>query len=257
LFLPQFEEMEKTIFVMEIRIGHKALITVLGVLVGLFVLANHSFSQSEHKDSFEAYIVADLEKAQSNIDNAIKRSGKGSYEHALALYSYLYLTMADMDEDAFDVHIDETLEVLENLSETGRNQAEALALLSSVQGLRIAHDPWRAMAAGSKSGKYMSAALAKNPGHPMVQKLYAGYLLHAPGMFGGDKEEALVMFQRAINGYEKNGTTTHNWFYLDSVVGLAQTQIKLDDKFAARQTLEKCLRIAPDFGWAKELSRSL
>ena len=257
MFLHEVENMERTVFIMEMRIGHRILITVLGILIGIFVLSNQTFGQLSHKGAFTAYVEAELTKAQSNIDNVIRVSGKGSFDHALALYSYLYLTMADMDEDAFDVHIDETLEILENLTESGENQAEAMALMSSVQGLRIAHDPWRAMTAGTKSGRYISAAMSKNPDHPLVQKLNAGYLLHTPGMFGGDNEEALIMFQKAIQGYEKSGMTTNNWLYLDSVVGLAQTQIKLNDKEGARKALQKCLEIAPNFGWAKELSRTL
>ncbi len=75
---------------------------------------------------------------------------------------------------------------------------------------------------------------------------------HAPVMFGGDKEEGLIFFEKAITQMEATqGATVNNWFYSNLLTLLARYYEERKEYVKAGETYRKILRVEPNFTWVK------
>jgi tetratricopeptide (TPR) repeat protein len=181
---------------------------------------------------------------------------KGDKESAFALamgkYGLLNGTMATKNEELFDAHADETLELLESLVEQDKTWAEPYAVMSSILGLKMGYSPMKGMYLGPKSNSYIDKAFKINQHSALVWKVQGSSKLYTPAMFGGDVEEAVKAFEKSIALYEKNpDQLTNNWLYIDALAFLGQAYSKAGDVEKALQTYEKALRIEPEFNWVK------
>lgn len=135
-------------------------------------------------------------------------------------------------------------------------QADALALLSAVYGLRISLDPSGSAALGMKSGAAIEQAKRLAPDNARVQ-LFAGIAkLYTPAMYGGSVEQAIAAFDLAIADAKASAPSAANWGLDDAYLwrGIAQkTAGKLD---AARASYQQALAVAPEHGWAAQLLNS-
>lgn len=205
---------------------------------------------------YGAYLKVSKSLWERCITSAEAKHGENSFEKAMAVYGLLNSTMATQDEDTFDEYVDVAADILKEIIEEKPDWGEPKAVLSSIYGLRIAYDPWKGMIYGSKSSSLVSEAFDQQPESPLVQKLYASSKLYTPSMFGGDAELALEVYEKCVKNYEM-GETSNDWMYLDALMGLAQAQIKEEKGDDAKVTLEKALKIEPEFGWAKGLMAQL
>lgn len=136
-------------------------------------------------------------------------------------------------------------------------QADALALLSAVYGLRIGLDPSGNAALGMKSGAAIEQATRLAPDNARVQ-LFAGIAkLYTPAMYGGSALQAIAAFDLAIADAKASAPSAANWGLDDAYLwrGIAQkTAGKLD---AARASYRQALAVAPEHGWAAQLLSSV
>lgn len=242
----------------------KKLITSTFVVI-LLVSYNLSFGQAPESDSltYRAYLGGkDITEAKAFWKEAVQKreealktnaEDKNSrYRLALAQFGLLTATMRDQDEDLFDAYNEQTQENLDVLMKDKRYKAEAAALLAAVYGLEMGYSPWKGMYLGSKSGGLLEKALKENPSSPLVWKLYANSRLFTPDSFGGDVNEAIEAYTKAIQLYETHKEATeNNWFYLDAMAFLGQAYAKNGDNKNAILWYEKALQIEPDYNWVK------
>lgn len=196
--------------------------------------------------TYKAYLTT----SQVLWEESIK-SSDNEFEKALAMYGYLNATMANQDENAFDKYYDDTVDLLEYLSDHPEYSARAKALLSSVYGFSIAFDGWKGMFLGSKSSSLVADAYKANSSDPLVVKLYAGNKYYTPETYGGDPKVALENGELAVALFEANGDTVNNWLYVDALANLGMMQRKNGDITSAVETFKKALVIEPDFAWVK------
>lgn len=136
-------------------------------------------------------------------------------------------------------------------------QADALALLSAVYGLRIALDPSASAALGIKSGAAIGQATRLAPDNPRVQ-LFAGIAkLYTPAMYGGSTLQAIAAFDLAIADAKASAPSAANWGLDDAYLwrGIAQKSAGKPD--AARASYQQALAVAPEHGWAAQLLNSV
>ncbi len=162
--------------------------------------------------------------------------------------------MAEKNETQFNIYLDASIDNLEELIEHDDDWAEVKAILSSVYGLQMGYSPWKGMYLGSKSGGLIEAALRKKPESPMVNKLYAGSKLFTPEMFGGDVNEAIKHYKKALALYEQDSASIkNNWLYLDTMAFLGMAYEKAEKPENAVVIYQKALEVEPDFGWIKNI----
>lgn len=217
----------------------------------LLIAAGMLSAQSIKETQYAAYLTASKTMWERSLKMSSKAHGERSLEAAMAMYGILNNTMANQDEETFDQYKDLTIEILKEIIEVNPERGEPKAVLSSVYGLVMAYSPMKGMFLGPKSTSLMSEAMKQQPESPLVQKLYAGSKLYTPTMFGGDPEEAVKSFTKAIEIYDEIGNTDSDWLYLDSMMGLAMSYQKTNNSDAAKSTLEKAIAIEPNYHWAK------
>lgn len=228
-------------------------LTILGTLVALLIVFS-STGQIQEK-SMKAYAKADLALWKEVIGDAKRVFGENSYEHAMSHYGLVYTTMATQDEDTFDEYADQTIDLLEGLIKNDHRTAEAKAVLSSIYGLKIAYDPWKAVSAGRKSRAFIEEAEEEAHDSPLVQLIIGSYRHHTPRMFGGSHSQAKAAYLRSIKLFEKEGKL--NWLYLDAMARLAQIYLEKEQPDEAKRILRKCLKIMPEFTWADKTLKAL
>ena len=171
-----------------------------------------------------------------------------NFEVLLAEYGLLNSTMRDQDEDLFDEYIKEAIDRGEELVESEYRTADTKAILSALTGLKIAYSPWKGMFLGPKSSNLVMEAMSLDSESPIVQQLYANQQNFTPEMWGGNPDNAIRAYQKAINIYENEDHTNH-WMYLDAHAWLGIVYKKQNQTKEADEIWEKAVDIEPDFRW--------
>ena len=206
--------------------------------------------------AYDAYLSGSItlwEQAVSDAEQVAKQSDKVEDAFALLVtqYGVLNATMKDQDEDVFDRHIDAAEENAEALMENSTFGSEAKAIMSGLTGLKIAYSPWKGMFLGPKSSSLITEALEEMPESAIVQQLYGNHQNFTPQMWGGDPDNAIEAYNKAISIYEENQNTS-NWMYLDAHVWLGMVQKREGRNDEAREAWTKVFEVEPDFRWVKE-----
>ncbi len=218
------------------------------ILFIVFVLlVSGAFAQ---RSSVQAYLAADLDIWKKVAQSATAVHGEASMETAMAYYGLLNSTMATKDRETFDRYADKTLKILSQLQEDPDHKTEAMAIRSSIYGLKIAYKPFLGMFVGGKSSNLIQKAMTLDPESPIVLKLYGGWLHYTPDTYGGNAEKAIETLEKAITRFEESGLSDH-WLYLDAYMTLALAHQSAGQKEEARDTLKRLLEIEPSHYWAK------
>jgi len=234
------------------------LVLVLTTVAGL----SHTLAQSlaSNPDTYRAYLTsatADAMKAWEDVVNKYQSDLKEDpssedrrFNLALAQYGLLNGTMRAKDETLFDRHVEAAVENLESIK--GSHTYEAQALLAAVYGLQMAYSPSKGMFLGPRSGSLLDKARKGDPKSALIWKLYANSKLHTPEAYGGDVDEAIESYEKAIALYELNTINTKdNWLYLDALAFLGQAYARKGETGKAIVIYEKALSTEPKFGWVK------
>lgn len=223
----------------------KLYLVITGTLLSITTM--HT-ATAQDKLTYTAYISS----SKSLWERAVAQTQADEFSKAMARYGLLNNTMADQDEDTFDKYYDQALEAFEGMIDKGEYVAESKAVLSSIYGLAMAHDSWKGVFLGPKSGGLIESAMKEKAESPLVNKLYAGSKLYTPEMFGGNPAVALEHYLSSISLYETSGDTVNNWLYLDALAHLGITYRKLGNTEMAINTFEKALKAEPQFVWVRQ-----
>jgi len=68
-----------------------------------------------------------------------------------------------------------------------------------ITGYRIVYSPWKGVFLGPKSSGPIEEAMEREKSSALVWKLNGDSKLLTPGMFGGDINESIKAYQKAIN----------------------------------------------------------
>ena len=245
----------------------KQLIKSLGcvVLICAATLAAQEFSAGDFiiegkqvlGKGYAAFDKVTLLKARGLFERAVNMEPENQwaqYHLLLTDYRLIIYFSQPKDEEHLDQYLDTAVEEGLQLIQEHPENAEAKALMCSVYGMKISVKWLLAPVLGPKSQKFIAEALEIAPENPRVL-LQAGISKYnTPAFFGGDKEEAVSLFQRAIEQFG-NEPGDHgiqpDWGYPDACawLGMAYTN---DGKYAeAIDIFERALETHPNFGWIK------
>ena len=163
----------------------------------------------------------------------------------------LVYALANQDEAAYDAVANDLEDNLEVLLDQNEADAQSLAKMARLNGATMAFHNWKAMYLGPQSEKLVDRALAAAPTNPNAWMQRGGSRLFTPEMFGGDVDEAITAFEKAVQYYEAQPNHTDNWRYLDALAWLGQAYQKADRSAEAADVFGKALKVEPNFGWVK------
>lgn len=222
-------------------------------LLVMVTLMAMGFPQDLKKLSYQAYLTQDKNAWKQNVALATQTyqsqpEEKNLFNLALMEYGLLNATMVDQDERLFDTYVDGLEKRLKTLSQSKTYSAEAKALLSSLYGYKIAYSPMKGMFLGSKSSGLLEEAYAKAPNSPIVLKMMAGNKYFTPETWGGDKDEALALFQKSNLAFEKSGKE-QNWMYLDNMAWMGMIHLEKGNEAKAKEIWTEAVKLEPNFHW--------
>jgi len=227
------------------------------IAVLIFLASFSSFAIPNYKlEIYNAYVNGDMNK-WAQIVKTMESSGNiKTIEQNLELIEYYYGLTAYLigtkKEKQAKVIINKADIILNKLIKSNPKNATINAFKGSFTAFKISLDKYKVVVLGTESMKYLNQAYKLNPNDIQANIDKGNALFHAPGFAGGDKNEALKLFNNAISLMEKNNKDDNNWLYLNVLVQTAQAYSDIDKKDKAVQILEKALKKEPAFTWIKD-----
>lgn len=189
--------------------------------------------------------IAQLEKK----DNGRNENDR-LYELALAKYGLIGYCLATESCQDVDELIDETEGHLDFLLDQDKVLAKTKAMYGALLAMKIGLNPAKAIYLGPRSSSYIDAAVKLNPESPEAWVEMGNMRFHAPSLFGGDLEESITCFEKAVMLFEQGTKTDRtNWLYLHARVWAAQGYEKKGEWEQALNIYETISEQYPDFIW--------
>ena len=226
-------------------------------LLTLFLLLS-LFSMAEtnrHKEIYHAYISGDISRWISVVREMEGDANIRTVGQKLELIEYYYGLagnyLGHKNDKMARITIQKADVILDKLLKIAPKNATVHAYKGSFTGYKISLDKYKAITLGAESLKYINEAYLLDPLDPQALTDKGNALYHAPGIFGGNKTEAINFFLKSIAQMEKSNRATDNWFYLNTLVQTAKAYIAINQPDKARLIYEKALRKEPDFLWVR------
>lgn len=125
------------------------------------------------------------------------------------------VAMVHMSDDEKHAQLDKAQPIIDNLKKAFKNESEVFALQGFLYEMRIT-DMMKAMKYSSLANEELEEAKNLNPNNPRVYYLQAMNIFHTPKAFGGGKEKAKPLFEKAKLLFESQKPATN----LDPVWGV-------------------------------------
>ena len=202
-------------------------------ILSAILIANFSFAQMPDKfvKAMEAKIAlidsTHTVEGFTDLANAFERIADAEKTQWLAYYYAAYCNasagimagaggdMMAAKADKTDPYADKADKQIKKAEELAKNNSEIFIVKKMIATLRMLGDPMnRYMTYGPEAQAMLDEAKKLNPENPRVYVLEGQDKYYTPEQFGGSKEEAKVLFEKAQKLYEtfKPETNIHpNW----------------------------------------------
>lgn len=190
-----------------------------------------------------------------DMEDAYGRSGNDGLLHELVLsqYGFIgYCLKEDMKEEA-SYHLARARDNLEILKLRNPGSAELMALEGAFLGYEMGIHKIKAMILGPMAKDKIDGAVEKNPNTVRTLMEKANQLNFSPKIIGGDTDEAIEYYKKAIGLLEADqASLPRNWVYVNAVVVLANAYEKLGDYTSACALYKKLMAYDSDISWVKD-----
>ena len=163
--------------------------------------------------------------------------------------------MADSERTRAERYAKDGLDHCDQALALAPENAEALALKGSLQGIAIRFDPKSMMTLGVQGMMNLRRAIALDPANPRVRLLNAISILNKPAEFGGGAAAADSVFHKAITLFEKAAapadSTAPDWGGDDALLWAGRCASQLGDWTRARDLFREALRVNSANVWVK------
>ena len=228
-------------------------------LISLFLIctATISIGQNAYREPiYLAYVQGDMSRWEAIIRLMEERSDDFSDEERKELISYYYgyisFLLETDQKDKVQDYIIKGEKHLNALLKSAPNDVTALAYKGSFIGFRIGTNKFKALTLGNESISYINRAYKLDSQNVQAILDKGNLLYHMPGIFGGDKKEAVRLYEKAVLRMEKHQNLKQNWLYLNVLTTIARHYEEEKQWQKAVQIYEKILQQEPEFSWVKD-----
>jgi tetratricopeptide (TPR) repeat protein len=167
-------------------------------------------------------------------------------------YGLLNACVANNSEETHKNYLKMAKKNVDTLLYYNDKWSAAYALKAGILSTEMAFNPSKGMILGPKNQKHIENALKYNNKEPLAWIQKGSTKLHTPKMFGGDTEEAINAYKKAIELFEQDSMAhKNNWQYINSLAWLGYAYSKEEEYEKAMTVYQKALRIEPEFNWVK------
>lgn len=228
-------------------------------LISLFLIctATISIGQNAYREPiYLAYVQGDMSRWEAIIRLMEERSDDFSDEERKELISYYYgyisFLLETDQKDKVQDYIIKGEKHLNLLLKSASNDVTALAYKGSFIGFRIGTNKFKALTLGNESISYINRAYKLDSQNVQAILDKGNLLYHMPGIFGGDKKEAVRLYEKAVLRMEKHQNLKQNWLYLNVLTTIARHYEEEKQWQKAVLIYEKILQQEPEFTWVKD-----
>lgn len=230
------------------------------VMVMLTVLLSMplGFSQStSYRDSiYKAYSRGKMDKWLQIMETCEKNVHPKNTAEELELISYYYgYTAWLIGSEKFDtaeVYIEKSEKIIERLLVDSPENPTLMAYKGAYIAFTIGISKLKAVYLGPRSMKYINKSIELDPNNIQGNIEKGNSMYYRPAAFGGDKEEAIAYYVKAVESFENQGLVVNNWMYINTMTALGQAYEATDQIPLAKLCYEKIIRIFPNFMWVEE-----
>ena len=152
-------------------------------------------------------LIAEMEKAKST-------DLTWQIEMVKAMYGLVGFQLGAKNKDLARVYVNKADIYLDKLLKTHPNNAQLHSMAGAFYGFKIALAFYKAPFLGPKSVYHTGKAIELDPNEPMGYIEKGNSLLYRPAAFGGDKNEALDLYRKALKLMEARNDLKCNWQHL-------------------------------------------
>jgi len=208
--------------------------------------------------------IETLQRARSIFQRTTASKSHAAFSHYYtALSSYQIVNRLE-EESEQDEYLDDAEAHAKTALEKRENWAEAWALLSSVYGRKASRGMFAGMRNGPKADNALERAEEIAPNNPRVLLTKGISLYNKPGMWGGDKDEAVEALRAAIAAFEADTSDASrsdraasdlrpSWGHAEAYAWIGIAHENDGRPAQARAAFERALEVRPGYAWVESV----
>ena len=169
------------------------------------------------------------------------------------LYGYIATLLTDADKNKQEIigWIELWEKYLEEIEKTTGKNAYVHVYRSSINAYKSKVKAGGMMVWGPRSLTELKRALNIDPNNPLANGLKGNMLFYMPGFVGGDKEESIKWFEKALAGVAASTDKTFRWNRCAITLCLAQAYEKTGNKQKAIDICTTFLQHEPNYTYMR------
>ncbi len=232
-------------------------VVILTMMVLLSMQLGFSQSTTTYSDSiYKAYSRGKMDKWLKIMNTCEKNVNENNAAEQFELLSYYYGYTAWLvgaeKYDTAEVYIDKSEQLIEELLVESPEDPTLLAYKGAYIAFTIGISKLKAVYLGPKSMKYINKSIELDSANIQGNIEKGNSMYYRPSAFGGDKNEAIEYYVKAVKSFEKKGLVVNNWMYINTLTALGQAYEATDQIQLAKLCYEKIIRIFPNFMWVED-----
>lgn len=213
-----------------------------------------------HDKMFRAYIAGDMDTWGVEIKRATALPL--SVEEKLEVLNYLYgyvPTIVEIKEKRGEAkyYIDLMKDYIEEVEEAGLAPALCMVYRVSMLSAQISLNSLSMMTLGPQCLSLTNKALKLEPDNPLTLGLKGNTLFYAPGMFGGNKREALDFYLKSLDAFRHEANPLYKWNEAGMLFCIAEAYEKVVSPEKAAGYCREILKAYPGFTMVKNFLSNL
>lgn len=228
----------------------------------IWMIAFSGFGQNTYSEKFYTdFVTGDMESWQKNLNYL-----KADYQIKPLTQTLFEIVKAQYGLIAYFIGVDEKKKAAKELGQARKNidillnklpnNKNLLAWKGAFYGFELGIAPWKVLYYGPQSQEIINEALAAAKNYPESNFEYANMLFWAPALFGGNKLQALIYYNKAVEILE-NQHKTRDWYYLWVLTAYSNALNNVYGFKAAKPVYTKIITLAPDYQWINEAIHNL
>ena len=234
----------------------KSISLLLFALVLFFPAAFIQAESAQKKIFYKTFVNREMYKWGELIHFTETTNPPRTIEQKLELVNYYYgyighLMNKKKYESAGDC-IEKGQNLIDNIIKLSPNNTTALSYKGAFLGFKMGFSKVKAVYLAPKCMFEINKAYKQDHENALIIINKANLLFYSPSAIGGDKDDALQLYHKAMVLMEKNKDTDQNWNYLNLLTTIAIGLDKTDKPREAKKMFEKILKLEPDFKWVRD-----
>jgi len=170
-----------------------------------------AYYQCAFFESYKAGTMAPWPALIAEMEKANVQDTEWQTEMVKAIYGLVGYQIGQGEKDAARKYIDKSDDLLEKLLEKNPKNARLHALSGAFYGFKISLAVYKAPFLGPKSLSHIERAISLDPNEPTGYVEKGNSLMYRPAAFGGDKEEGLALFRKALTLMDAQAGEKCDW----------------------------------------------